>query len=177
MYITYTQNGDVNLMSFWSWIGLADKQELVALQSEISALRNENKSLQEQNQKLIETLEKTNKKYMDTIINELTNNSRKTNEQIQDTNGSIKLLASAISNSQKDIFNISSSMKERGEQIVQLLSISKELDKKADNMEDIQENIQLLAESTKYMWSIMKAIWVDSVLSDIDSIIQNDEKK
>ena len=164
-------------MSFWSWIGLADKQELVALQSEISALRNENKSLQEQNQKLIETLEKTNKKYMDTIINELTNNNRKTNEQIQDTNGSIKLLASTISNSQKDIFNISSSMKERGEQIVQLLSISKELDKKADNMEDIQENIQLLAESTKYMWSIMKAIWVDSVLSDIDSIIQNDEKK
>ena len=140
-------------------------------------MRNENKSLQEQNQKLIETLEKTNKKYMDTIINELTNNSRKTNEQIQDTNGSIKLLASTISNSQKDIFNISSSMKERGEQIVQLLSISKELDKKADNMEDIQENIQLLAESTKYMWSIMKAIWVDSVLSDIDSIIQNDEKK
>lgn len=44
------------------------------------------------------------------------------------------------------------------------------LDKKINNLESIQETLSSLAESVKYLWSIMKAVWVDSTLSDIESL-------
>ena len=56
-------------------------------------------------------------------------------------------------------------MKKSEEQMNKLVSLSKQLDKKTENMEEIQEKLSGLSE-----WSIMKAVWVDSVLSDIDSL-------
>lgn len=44
------------------------------------------------------------------------------------------------------------------------------IDKHTGSLEEIQSNLAALAESVQYLWTIMKLVWVDSVLSDIDGL-------
>lgn len=61
-------------------------------------------------------------------------------------------------------------MKANESQISNLLSITKDINENTDSMDEIQECLSSLSESVKYLWTIMKAVWVDSMLSDIESI-------
>lgn len=243
MYYTYVWNGDVIQMSFWSWIGLADKSEILALQSEMSILREENRTLFEQNNQLIEKMQDANKRSLNIVIKEITNNRERTEEIIQNTNERIEyLVKSSIdfkreimsSNKQIDIvinecirslneikhivgensdtiqqvfnsecgnirdkleliseklledMNIKFAMCstenndilmkiEKYEEVItkvdELISISKNTQQRTDSIDDVQETLIALSEYVKYMWTITKAIWVDSVLSDIDTSI------
>lgn len=58
-------------------------------------------------------------------------------------------------------------------QAVNLLNINEQykyIDKKTNSIENIQNKLTILAESVHYLWMIMKLVWVDSVISDIDSL-------
>ena len=258
-------------MSFWTLIGLADRKEILALQSEISILIEENKTLQEQQRRLFENLERANKNNFDVIISEIKENNKSTNDciqtvkealedavssviasedehitlhkhtdaHIQELNkinhenahaikelgkemcSSFKIECSRISEKvftiKKEIVeeiqknaeisansysSISCQISECTEEIVRflsrlheqmdasndralsnslfmnegktqidsLISISKKIQARTDNLDEVQEQLLSLAESLKHLWTITKAIWVDSVLSDIDSI-------
>lgn len=54
--------------------------------------------------------------------------------------------------------------------LADIAKLSGNIDRKADSIEKIHSKVALLAESVQNLWTIMKAIWVDSVLSDIDSM-------
>lgn len=258
-------------MSVWSWIGLADRREILALQSEISTLIEENKAFQEQNRRLFENLERTSKNNFDIIIREIQNNGKLTNNYIRTAKGCIEdAVSSAIASSEEHIslhkhtdaqilecirinnenahtmearseeiccklktecLDISEKnvairkeiveelhknselrakgddailckiaeyaerigqalsglqeqmdkvqerilssnliIKESEKQIDKLVSISKKIEHSTNNLEEVQEQLLSLAESVKYLWTITKAIWVDSVLADIDSL-------
>ena len=230
-------------MSFWSWIGLADKKEISLLQSEMSFLREENKVLQEQNRRLFEYIEENGRKNRDIIVGEISN-IREQNEKyrqlfqagcndIQDKIGGTEksVLEKLQTNSDvttkenntvldgiagvskllDDIVGEISNIREQNEKYRQLFqagcndiqdkiggteksvleklqtnsdvttkensavldgiaAVSKLLDEKMDNMDTFREDLSSLAESVKYLWTIMKAVWVDSVLSDMDSL-------
>lgn len=72
--------------------------------------------------------------------------------------------------SRDGIFNNSQLIKGNESQINNLLSIAKGINENTDNMDEIQESLSSLSESVKYLWTIMKAVWVDSMLSDIESM-------
>ena len=230
-------------MSFWSWIGLADKKEISLLQSEMSFLREENKVLQEQNRRLFEYIEENGRKNRDIIVGEISN-IREQNEKyrqlfqagcndIQDkidgteksvleklqTNSDVTTKENntvldgiaGVSKLLDDIVGEISNIREQNEKYRQLFqagcndiqdkidgteksvleklqtnsdvttkensavldgiaAVSKLLDEKMDNMDTFREDLSSLAESVKYLWTIMKAVWVDSVLSDMDSL-------
>ena len=47
-------------MSFWSFIGLADKKEIAKLQSEIAVMTEENRLLREDNKNLLQLVSEKN---------------------------------------------------------------------------------------------------------------------
>ena len=232
-------------MSFWSWLGMADRKDILALESEISSLRKENKTFQEQNCKLLKDIEEANKKNVDVYINKSLKDRKQFEDFIYDTKNYLEQLVVSAEDSRKDIANLTKQintqisqcirilnetngivsemgdviqqvlksetndireqidvirknaegiesillkvqeqtdksyeyilknnqfMKKSEEQMNKLVSLSKQLDKKTENIEEIQEKLSGLSEYITYLWSIMKAVWVDSVLSDIDSL-------
>ena len=251
-------------MSFWSLIGLADKNSITSLREEVQSLREENRILQEELSSLAKSIEMISKNNLDVIITAIDENRKK--EEMADNNN-MELLKNLILNLQKDVLSSNSHISGNVDEIVRLLyennsyiknmseeihiliktsctdicsklevvktsisdvvisnttseekllkellrcieqseqiisDISSELnnahtnvlDNKhlleegkrlsdcqlkmlnkistdADNIGDIQENIVSLSESVKYLWSIMKAVWVDSLLTEIDSV-------
>lgn len=68
--------------------------------------------------------------------------------------------------SQDGIFKNGQLIKGNESQIKNLLSITKDIN---ENTDKTQESLSSLSESVKYLWTIMKAVWVDSMLSDIES--------
>lgn len=55
-------------------------------------------------------------------------------------------------------------------EIKNLFTITESISRNTDNVNEFHETLSSLAESVKYLWTIMKAVWVDSVLSEIDSL-------
>ena len=242
-------------MGFWSRIGLADKSEILELQSAINTLNEENKALQEQNHRLLERIEESSGKNLDIIVNEISNIRKHTESVFSNTDKQISELSSKLLDLQEKSEKIGMKINTQTEQYMQLFKenkgsinqffneiqevikannkvlgenleknktlileklqinselsineknemlseisnckeeitevlfkvcgqmsdsyqhilineLSKVLEQKADGIAELQENLSSLGESMKYLWTIMKAVWVDSVLNDIDS--------
>lgn len=258
-------------MGLWTWLGLPDKKDILELRSEMNSLREENKVFQEQNQKLFKHIEESDKRKLDSIINEVQSSRERIEDGVSDVNKHMEQMYDFLNASQKDIidlqkqintrisecigligegynvaiknhdgmrsilensrdsmqknieavgnditekiqkkfesdnteknvlldritessieiekvlFKIQNQIKESHQNILdnnQLINAGNNqvdkifsdlgcLDKKINNLESIQETLSSLAESVKYLWSIMKAVWVDSTLSDIESL-------
>ena len=162
-------------MSFWSWIGLADKKEISLLQSEMSFLREENKVLQEQNRRLFEYIEENGRKNRDIIVGEISNIREQNEKYRQLFQAGCNDIQDKIGGTEKSVLeklqtNSDVTTKENSAVLDGIAAVSKLLDEKMDNMDTFREDLSSLAESVKYLWTIMKAVWVDSVLSDMDSL-------
>ena len=259
-------------MGFWSWIGLADRKDILSLQSEIVCLREENKLYHEENCKLINEIQKANEnnfdkfndyitsenkiidekmcamrdilikiensllnakeeiidlnksvinqielckkilensnqamhEYKDSLNNKLETEfvklSRKIESEKQEINENINKgivtltkgdekitneiiktmscikkglgdLKNQISEKNNSIENASLLLIDIKNRIDELNDLSQQIGHKTNDINKIQENILAVAGTMKDLWVIMKAIWVDSVLSDIDEII------
>lgn len=95
MYSLYVRNGDLIDMSFWSKLGLIDRELFLSIQSEIMELRQENKALSEKN-----------RMYLEEIINLRTSEFEKSNEaEIEKIKENIFALSKQISEVQERILN------------------------------------------------------------------------
>lgn len=190
-------------MSFWSWIGLADKRDISALQSEISFLREENQKFQEQNCKLLECIEEVCKDKFDILVSGISEVREQNEERFSVVDQHIEQLVGSVTDSKTVIANLKIEANTKIDECVRMFDSSnrvikemldgmqsefkteyddiqkkiddnanllKVLDEKANNIDSMQESLFSLAESIKYLWTIMKAVWVDSVLEDIDSV-------
>ena len=258
-------------MSFWSWIGLADKKEISELQLSINSLIEENRYLREDNAKLLNHIAEVKDKCLEEILQKLEAGKDSISESIQVTNSEIENLTEYIrivqkeveelkylQNSQYDgliekivgfqqnVVNLSEKIsaqirlecddikrdsaekeqiilerfqanndiylannerisaeirkydaelrdillmiKEQNDEVYQnvcsanevLNSNSIKMEKiedvavymrnKVDSITEIQSKVIMLADSVQNLWALTKAIWVDSVLSELDSI-------
>ena len=258
-------------MSFWSWIGLADKKEIIELQLSINSLIEENRYLREDNAKLLNHIAEVKDKCLEEILQKLEAGKNSISESIQITNSGIENLAEYIKIVQKEVEelkylqnsqyggliekmvdfqqnavnlnekirdqirlehdDIRGDLEEKEKIILQrlqanndiylanderlsaeirkydaelrdiLLVIKEQNDEehqnvcsvnevlnsnsikmekiedasvymknKMDSITEIQSKVIMLADSVQNLWTLMKAIWVDSVLSDLDSI-------
>ena len=66
--------------------------------------------------------------------------------------------------------NNNESISENGTKINNLLSVTKDVSNKTKAIGDIQDKLSSVSESMNYLWAIMKAVWVDSILSDYDKL-------
>lgn len=66
--------------------------------------------------------------------------------------------------------NNNESISENGTKINNLLSVTKDVSNKTKAIGDIQDKLSSVSESMNYLWTIMKAVWVDSILSDYDKL-------
>lgn len=60
---------------------------------------------------------------------------------------------------------------ENGNYLKKLIANSEQIQNKTKELSSIREDVSILSESVQNLWTIMKAIWVDSVLSDLDNSI------
>lgn len=256
-------------MSFWSWFGLVDRNEIARLDSIINSLKDENKLFHQQSHKLLEDLEQNQNVNKDSVISEISNNREQVKILVQNNNDCIEQLVTIVAGlqeksmlSQEDISEqikeciemlntnnivineqsdkiqkvvkyecdrnreqiesekvevlemIKSSsqilvqekmnslkeirkyfdeinsllnrvqeymemsctyisednklLKDSNRKMIELHSVSQRINEKTDNMEEIQEYLKVLSESVNHLWSITKAVWVDSILTDVD---------
>ena len=66
--------------------------------------------------------------------------------------------------------NVKGSFVNEAQKLDTLLVHSKEIEEQISDIETIGAEIALLNEAVKNLWAIMKAVWVDSLLSEIDNI-------
>lgn len=66
--------------------------------------------------------------------------------------------------------NVKGSFVNEAQKVDTLLVHSKEMMEQISDIETIGAEIALLNEAVKNLWAIMKAVWVDSLLSEIDNI-------
>lgn len=253
-------------MSFWSWIGLADKNTVQELKDEIKELQKENRKFQEQNQTMIESVlnnctnnyEKINYAICETgnklevEVKEIQSNVNMISQAIDQINKKIEGISSQVSNEhikqidemkslqdltkkmgdnlseilsdqskaiKEEYASITSSLIDNGltmetnrqivldriqsieknisdgmsliegysslsqntlndnnaqmsvciKQIEKNLRISSDLYENTNNLNELQKSIDVVADSIKNLWTITKALWVDRVLTDIDS--------
>lgn len=75
-----------------------------------------------------------------------------------------------IEMSQDGILKNSQLLKGNENQMKNVLSIASDIKENTNNMDETQKSLSSLSESVKYLWTIMKTVWVDSMLSDIESV-------
>lgn len=59
---------------------------------------------------------------------------------------------------------------ESDKKVDKIVDLSEKTEEKVKGMDELQEDLFALAESVKNLWSIMKAVWVDSLLEDMNSL-------
>lgn len=274
MYYILVGNGDVVTMSFWTKIGLPDKQTVVGLQLEIKQLREENKEISEQNRKLLEILinEKTsdfnalvnvkeekrknetcllvdtmdrkllaitkmiselkltvsdkvedlnkninennlraieaatqsvldqildnkeiirfNSNKIDaccvlieekasdiiekcSIMNNENNNmiTRKVSEYLSEVVELLTSLQDDVRKSKSDAEYGIQMIEDRFSQVNHIIHELSDVIAKETDLDSVSSEVEMLSESLRNMWTIMKAIWVDAVLTEVDKIL------
>lgn len=206
-------------MSFWTKIGLADKDIVLTLQSEIIQLREEQLAISSENRKLLEEIIHLEASHVEELISkdvddyknenhelaeQMKNQMAELKQQVLDAEKSIsnnidefgqknikKMEASVqdmieqgaeltniLSGIQDNIKILSSNIKDNGilitsnsDKLNNLLEEMHGMIKTGSQIENICSEVSLLSESLRNLWTIMKAIWIDSVLTDIDESI------
>lgn len=100
----------------------------------------------------------------------------------------IKSILEKIKNNDSSVMANLEEMREQDEKVVQhilkikeilndnasrLLNVAdkfEDIDKRTESVEEIHSMVVTLAESVQNLWTIMKLVWVDSLISDIDSL-------
>lgn len=258
-------------MSFWSWIGLADKKRVGELQLSINSLIEENQLLREDNTKLLNCFAEAKDNYLEEILQKIEASNSSISEAIQIINSGIKNITESIRIVQKEVGELKSLQSSQYEALIEKIisfqqnvinlnerirnqiklgydnikgdseekkkiilerlqanndvtldnserlsaeirkydtelgdilrkineqneevyenvcsinevlnnnsikiekieDVSINMKNKTDSITEIQSKLVALADSVQNLWTIMKAIWVDSVLSDLDSI-------
>ena len=156
-------------MSFWSWIGLPDKKDVQALQSEIDSLKEENKAYAEMNDRLIKFIGDVSNK-RDMISGELTAGSTQMNTSIADTHSEIGALRTEI---RDNILLVRSRYSDFEKRLQQLSADMEHINSSISTINDIDSDLKSLTEYVNCLWSATKALWVDSIISNLDNIVDN----
>ena len=151
-------------MSFWSWIGLPDKKDMIELKSEINSLKEENKTYAEMNDQLIRLAGDINKK-CDMISEELSDTRTQMNTFIDDINSEFRTLHTDITEIRDTICLRTSDFNK------QLSSGMDRINSSISTINDIDSELKSLTEYVNCLWSATKALWVDSLISDLDDSI------
>lgn len=220
-------------MSFWSWIGLVEKKDVIELQSNINTLIEQNQQLREDNKKICECVGAVKDKCLEDITQQFNMEYNRINKMFQNTDTQINNLKEVIEQIQEKINEINelqntnyrdelkyisdlhnnvdemfSKLKnmiiEEGDKSKKILeekniniidniqkyqnmyventeklleemrkdntNIENDLNEKNSSLIEMKNQMNILAESIQNLWTATKLIWVDSLLSDLDSI-------
>lgn len=159
-------------MSFWSWIGLPDKRDIQALQSEIDSLNEENKAYAEMNDRLIKLIGDINNK-CDMISGELTADRSQMNTAIADTHSEIGALRTEITEIKNNILLVQSHSSDFEKRLQHLSADMEHINSSISTINDIDSDLKSLTEYVNCLWSATKALWVDFIISDLDNIVDD----
>jgi uncharacterized protein YoxC len=154
-------------MSFWSLIGLPDKKDMLELKSEINSLKEENKIYAEMKDQLIKLAGDINKK-CDIISEELSDTRTKMNTFIDDINSEFRTVHTDITEIRDTICLCTSDF---DKQLKQLSGDLEHINSSISAINDIDSELKSLTEYVNCLWSATKALWIDSLISDLDDSI------
>lgn len=72
------------------------------------------------------------------------------------------------------ILKIKENLNDNAGRLLNVVDKFENIDKQTESVEEIHSTVVTLAESVQNLWAIMKLVWVDSLISDIDSLTQNE---
>ncbi len=124
------------------------------------------KKSEENKNVIIESFRTHHEMYLSTVENMLAE-MKKSDTELSNCLSRIKEQNDGIV---QDVLTNKEILTNNSDQLANLAALSGSIDRKTDSIEEMQRKTGLLAESVQNLWAIMKAIWVDSVLSDIDSM-------
>lgn len=75
-----------------------------------------------------------------------------------------------------DICKVNEMLEEDEGEIKRISEIANSVESKTNSLPELEQQTRLLAESLHNLWTINKAIWVDSVLSDLQGICDKQEE-
>lgn len=93
-------------MSFWSWIGLVEKKDVIELQSNINTLIEQNQQLREDNKKICECVGAVKDKCLEEITQQFNMEYNRINKMFQNTDTQINNLKEVIEQIQERINEI-----------------------------------------------------------------------
>lgn len=68
------------------------------------------------------------------------------------------------------ILKIKEILNDNASRLLNVADKFEDIDKRTESVEEIHSMVVTLAESVQNLWTIMKLVWVDSLISDIDSL-------
>lgn len=68
------------------------------------------------------------------------------------------------------ILKIKEILNDNAGRLLNVVDKFEDIDKQTESVEEIHSTVVTLAESVQNLWMIMKLVWVDSLISDIDSL-------
>ncbi len=163
-------------MSFWSWIGLPDKKDIQALQSEIDSLKEENKAYAEMNNQFIRLMGDVSNK-CDVISEGLSDNRSQMNALMADTLYGIDALRAEITAIRDGIHFVQSNSSDTEKHIQQLSSDIERINSNVNTINDIDSELKSLTEYVNCLWSATKALWVNDLVSGLDDTINSEREE
>lgn len=104
-------------------------------------------------------------------------NSEHSEKICSEINKNVKELEAILQNISVQQISVSQSigaanevLKEDKIKIARISDVAASIECKSNSVPEIENKVVALAESLQNLWTLMKAIWVDSILSDIDSL-------
>jgi predicted nucleic acid-binding Zn-ribbon protein len=156
-------------MSFWSRIGLPDKNDIKRLQNEINLLKEENKAYTEMNNQLIKLIGDVNNK-CDLVSGKISDDRTQMDVFIADSHSEIDALRFEISKTRDNIFSVHSSLSDTKNHLQLLSAYIKRINSCVSTISDIDSELKSLTEYVNCLWSATKALWVNSIASDLDNV-------
>lgn len=155
-------------MSFWSLIGLPDKNDIRGLKSEINALKEENKVYAEMNNQLLRLAGDLGEK-CDMISEILSTVSTQLNTFKDDTNSEFITVHADVTEIRNNVLSVQSCSNELDKRIQQLSVDMEKINSGVTTINDIDSELKSLTEFVNCLWSATKALWIDSLISDFDN--------
>lgn len=156
-------------MSFWSWIGIPDKKDIQALQSEIDSIKEENKAYAEMNAKLIGLVGEISKK-CDMISERISDDHTQMNSLMTDNLSRIDILHTEITAIRDDIISVQSNFNDTENHLQNLSADMEKIKSCVSTISDIDSDLRSLTEYVNCLWSATKALWVNSIISELDNV-------
>lgn len=124
------------------------------------------RQIEERNEEVLETINSCSQMNAQEKVKTL----KEIKKYFDDINSSLDKIQEYMNLSYTYLSDDSELIKDNKKKMEEILSLSQKINKKTENVNDIQEYLMLLSESINYLGTITKAVWVDSILTDIDSL-------
>ena len=174
-------------MSFWSKIGLADKDAINKLQEEIASLREENQRLaenkeillksyiDEQTKNILEAIRNHGDAMNTEIIQQCDNATVSCRKSIDELKALLNEMNSKLLSSINSLDGLTSEaingLGDSKEGITQLIKLSSRLREETSAIDkEIQTEVEKLGEAIVNLWKIMKVVFIESALGEIDKL-------